>query len=71
LDLKDWSKIMKHVENEAKTWHGSRPFLKCVRRNFMMPMKSQRLLGHGMGDQIIFKSDNFKNLTNFSMQPIM
>jgi hypothetical protein len=50
---------MKQVENEAKTWHGSRIFLKCVRRNLMMPMKFQRLLGHGLGDQIIFKSNNF------------
>jgi hypothetical protein len=57
LDLQDWSKIRKHVENEAKTWHGSRTFLKCGRRNLMMPMKSQRLWGHGLGDQIIFKSN--------------
>jgi hypothetical protein len=62
---------MKHVENEAKTWHGSTTFLKCVSRNLMMPMKSQRLLGHGLGDQIIFKSDNLKKLAKFSMQPIM
>jgi hypothetical protein len=71
LDLQDWSKIRKHVENEAKTWHGSRTFLERVRRNLIMPMKSQRLLGHGLGDQIIFKLNNLKILAKFSMQPIM